>query len=99
VKNQRKIKRMAWKVKSLLSLRDYWTMSDKDIVFIADSLSLIDMYDFGTTTHNDFETELTYEQRKLIIDELTKRDRHISSYTTVIISLVALGISMFTLIF
>ncbi len=33
-------------------------MTDKDLVFMADRVSIIDMYNYGTATHDDFDPSL-----------------------------------------
>lgn len=80
--------------------KDYWAMTDKDLVFMADRLSIIDMYHYGIPTHDDFDAEsLNRDERQMIIDALIKRETHITSNIAISISVIALIISIVAIIF
>jgi len=82
-------------------MRDYWTMTDKSLIFLAYDMRVIDdLSEFGVAAHNDFiADELGAKQRQSIIDELIKRDRHVASYIALAISILALVVSTFALLF
>jgi hypothetical protein len=82
---KQKIKRVVRRLKGLLNLNDYWIMEDKVIVLSADALRIIDMYDFGTTAHDDFLVNITKNHRKIIMDELVKRDKSVRNYVAIAI--------------
>jgi len=83
------------KTTKMFGFQDYWKMSDKKLILLANDKKIIDMHDFGTTTHSDFENnELTKTERRDIIDELIKHDKHRLSYIAIVMSIIALFISV-----
>lgn len=71
--------------------KDYWKLSDLDLTLIAINNNIV--------SHDFISNKLSKNQRKLIIDELVKRDKYISSFIAIIISVIALALSIIVAVF
>ena len=71
--------------------KDYWKLSDYDLTLLSVSNNII--------SPDLISNELTKNQRKLIINELIKRDKFISSFFAITISVIALALSILVAIF
>lgn len=71
--------------------KDYWKLSDLDLTILAINNNIVNSVFISN--------KLTKNERKLIIDELTKRDKFISSFIAIAISVIALAVSVLVAIF
>lgn len=86
------------KIKDFVIFRDYWNMSDEDLVYLADRKGVLSFLEYGIANHNSFEIhELPHKVRGRIIEDIIKKDQHIKSHIAIVISVVALLVSIIAL--